>query len=131
MGGKYYAGGVRSPIPVEREKKGYSDAWLHHKGRNKHHSEYWIDLNVNTGNYEPIPMPKRYLAESVLDRIAASYNYNRKNYTRDMPLAYLYRTKDRTPMHKDTYLEMERLLKFYEKEGESALFRLIKKEYRK
>lgn len=36
-------------INAEREEKGYSSAWLHHKGRNKHHYEYWIDYNVNAG----------------------------------------------------------------------------------
>ena len=130
-GGRYYANGVRSPIPNEREAKGYSDAWLHHKGRNRHHSEYWIDMNTKTGLYESVPMPKRYLAESVLDRIAASYNYNRKSYKRSMPLEYFYRTKDRTPMHRQTFWEMEMLLKMYEQEGERHLFRFIRKNYTK
>lgn len=31
-GAKYYQG-IRSPNAAEREKKGYSAAWLHHKGR--------------------------------------------------------------------------------------------------
>jgi hypothetical protein len=110
---------------------GYSLAWLHHKGRNRHHSEYWVDLNTETGKYEPVPMPKRFIAESALDRIAASFNYNRKNYNADMPLEYLYRTKEKTPMHESTFLELEHLLKFYRDNGESALFKLIKKEYRR
>lgn len=42
-GAKYYQGGKRSPNNAEREDRGYSQAWLHHKGRNKHHMEYWID----------------------------------------------------------------------------------------
>ena len=42
VGVKYYAG-TKSPNTVERELKVYSGAWLHHKGRNKHHFEYWID----------------------------------------------------------------------------------------
>ena len=130
-GVRYYAGGVRSPIPNERRDIGYSVAWLHHKGRNRHHSEYWVDLNVETGKYEPVPMPKRFIAESVLDRIAASYNYNRKSYTTDMPLEYLYRTKEKTPMHESTFCELERLLKYYRDNGERALFKLIKKEYRR
>ncbi len=128
-GGKYYAG-TYSPITNERRDKGYSDAWLHHKGRNKHHSEYWIDLNLESQKYEPIPMPKRYLAESVCDRIAASYNYNKKNYNRSMPLEYLYRTKEKTPMHEESFADIERLLKLYEAEGERALFKELKKNYR-
>ena len=42
VGAKYYQG-TRSPNNAEREAIGYSTAWLHHKGRNKHHLEYWID----------------------------------------------------------------------------------------
>ena len=45
VGAKYYQG-TRSPNTAEREKLGYSTAWLHHKGRNKHHYEYWIDYGL-------------------------------------------------------------------------------------
>ena len=53
---KYYQG-TRSPNEREREIYGYSKAWMHHKGRNKHHFEYWVDLNPATRQYEPVPMP--------------------------------------------------------------------------
>ena len=36
-----------SPNNAERADRGYSSAWLHHKGRNKHHLEYWIDYAVS------------------------------------------------------------------------------------
>ena len=42
VGARYFQGD-RSPNDIERREKGYSAAWLHHKGRNKHHLEYWID----------------------------------------------------------------------------------------
>ena len=45
VGCKYYQG-VMSPNNAERMDKGYSSAWLHHKGRNKHHLEYWIDYGL-------------------------------------------------------------------------------------
>ena len=57
-GVRYYQG-TRSPNAAEREEKGYSEAWMHHKGRNRHHFEYWTDLNMKTGRYEPVPMPPR------------------------------------------------------------------------
>ena len=41
---KYYVG-TYSPTISERKDKGYSDIWMHHKGRNKHHFEYWEDLS--------------------------------------------------------------------------------------
>ena len=43
VGVQYYQGD-RSPNTAERAELGYSTAWLHHKGRNKHHYEYWIDM---------------------------------------------------------------------------------------
>ncbi len=48
IGVRYYQGN-RSPNAAEREKYGFSKAWLHHKGRNKHHFEYWIDFSINNG----------------------------------------------------------------------------------
>ena len=69
-GVRYYQG-TRSPNAAEREINGYSMAWMHHKGRNKHHFEYWTDLSLKTRAYAPVEMPARYLAEMVMDRIAA------------------------------------------------------------
>ena len=70
-GVRYYQG-TRSPNAAEREMMGFSRAWLHHKGRNKHHFEYWIDVSKNKeegliGN----KMPLNYVIEMVMDRIAA------------------------------------------------------------
>ena len=42
---KYY-NGIKSPIVYARNENGYSKAWLHHKGRNKHHFEYWYDDQI-------------------------------------------------------------------------------------
>lgn len=44
-GVRFYQGD-RSPNDAERKTKGYSAAWLHHKGRNKHHLEYWVDYSA-------------------------------------------------------------------------------------
>ena len=44
-GVKYYQG-YRSPNDAERRENGVSLAWLHHKGRNRHHFEYWIDYCI-------------------------------------------------------------------------------------
>ena len=69
-GVRYYQG-TRSPNTAEREEKGWSEAWMHHKGRNRHHWEYWTDLDMQTKVYAAVPMPPKYLAEMVADRIAA------------------------------------------------------------
>ena len=129
-GAKYFAGN-HSPITNERKEKGYSLAWMHHKGRNKHHSEYWIDLNKKTGKYEPIKMPNKYVGEMFCDRLAASKNYNRGYFDPSMPLEYLYRTKESTPMHEETFKLLEFLLKMYYEHGEKETFKYIKKNLRK
>ena len=49
VGAKYYQG-TQSPNNAERKDKGYSSAWLHHKGRNKHHYEYWMDYSAHAGD---------------------------------------------------------------------------------
>lgn len=81
---KYY-NGKRSPITVCKEINGYSKAWLHHKGRNKHHTEYWVD--VNAPERTPI-IPYKYVAEMICDKLAASKVYNGKNWTNSSEIKY-------------------------------------------
>lgn len=75
-GVRYYQGD-RSPNAAEKEIMGYSPAWLHHKGRNKHHFEYWTDVSTREDNWRivGVKMPVRYFVEMVMDRIAASRTY--------------------------------------------------------
>ena len=78
VGAKYYQG-TQSPNNAEREEKGYSAAWLHHKGRNKHHYEYWIDYSLKPVKcMAGMKMPLKYVNEMVMDRIAASKVYEGK-----------------------------------------------------
>ena len=67
-GVKYYQGS-RSPNTAEREDKGYSAAWMHHKGRNKHHFEYWTDLRLDTKTYGPVDMGEQVLAIDAVNEI--------------------------------------------------------------
>ena len=76
-GARYYQGN-RSPIDREKEVKGYSLGWLHHKGRNKHHWEYWLD-NAADG-IQPLEMPLNYVIEMYCDRTAASKIYMKDAY---------------------------------------------------
>ena len=91
-GAKYYQGN-RSPQAKEREVLGYSPAWLHHKGRNKHHFEYWTDYADGKKVY--IKMPAKYFAEMICDRVAASKIYMKKNYNDSLPLNYLETRTDK------------------------------------
>ena len=80
VGAKYYQG-TRSPNNAEREDIGYSSAWLHHKGRNKHHYEYWVDYDFNGPHFlSGLDMPRKYIAEMVIDRICACEVYQKEKY---------------------------------------------------
>ena len=83
---RYYQGN-RSPIGVCRRDTGVSYAWLHHKGRNKHHIEYWLDPDCTV---TPM-MPYKFAAECVCDKLAATKIYAGKNYSDDLPLLHWQR----------------------------------------
>ena len=68
--------GKPQPNEAERAAKGYSSAWLHHKGRNRHHLEYWIDYSPVGGHgLAGMEMPVKYVVEMFCDRMAASKTY--------------------------------------------------------
>ena len=122
-----FQGGKKSPNFGEKATKGYSSSWLHHKGRNRHHFEYWIDFTLNPDEgLQGMPMPTRYVLEMFCD-IAASKNYNRKNYDDSFPLAYYEKNKSHYILHKDTKELLERLLHMLADEGEDKTFAYIRK----
>lgn len=129
VGAKYYQGN-RSPNNAEREAKGYSSAWLHHKGRNKHHYEYWIDYSMHSipGGMAPVPMPDRYIMEMVIDRIAASKVYEGERYTDASPLAYYYKGTDHAPLHPYTRKKLLHYLKMLSVKGEKYTFARMKRD---
>ena len=127
-GVKYYQG-TRSPNSREREVIGYSLAWMHHKGRNRHHFEYWNDINIATRQYEPVPMPRKFFVEMVMDRIAACKIYNGKSYTDGDALAYLERSieaNESSTMHPQTKRELMFILTMLRDRGEKETFRFIR-----
>ena len=73
-GAKYFQGD-HSPNDAQRKAFGYSASWLHHKGRNRHHFEYWTDYSLNGDGIAGVEMPKKYIAEMFCDRLAASKVY--------------------------------------------------------
>jgi hypothetical protein len=130
-GVKYYQG-YRSPINQEKEEKGYSLGWLHHKGRNKHHFEYWIDMSAKPDEgLIGIKMPRRYLAEMVIDRVCASKIYKGKNFKAEDPLLYFLGGKKHCLMNERTADELEKILTMYRDKGERYTFRYIKKVFLK
>lgn len=118
--------GTRSPNEAEREQKGYSSAWLHHKGRNRHHFEYWTDYNPKTRRMEGVKMPMRYVIEMFCDRVAASKIYMGENYTDKAPLEYFYKGKPTRTIHPSTSDFLEHLLKMLAEKGEDYTFAYIR-----
>lgn len=132
MVGARYWSGHRSPNDYERVERGFSAAWLHHKGRNRHHAEYWMDV-VGFGDWrvEGKPMPTRYVVEMLCDRIAACKVYQGEAYTQASALEFFLKQQGEynTIMHPATNELLEKLLRIVAEEGESAGLAHIKREY--
>jgi hypothetical protein len=131
-GAKYWQGTL-SPNNKEREVTGVSRAWLHHKGRNKHHFEYWIDYMINedgTVGFGGNPMPKKYIAEMFCDRIAACRVYMGDKYTDASAYDYYMKgtaTRVGPLIHPRTAAELEKMLKVLKDEGEDAAFAYVRR----
>ena len=135
VGIRYWQGN-RSPNNAEREDIGYSSAWLHHKGRNRHHFEYWVDYNLRgelgTGPVIPVKMPGRYVVEMMMDRIAASKVYAGDAYTDDHPLRYFEQGKAvKDFMHPETAALLHKLLSMLAQEGEEKTFAYVRRHLHK
>ena len=135
VGCKYYQG-TMSPNNAERKEKGYSLAWLHHKGRNKHHLEYWIDYDISKepgkehSGMAGMKMPVCYVAEMFVDRISASRNYLGEEYTYHEPLQYFLKSKEKLWfIHPQTKKELEGLLRILDKYGEDKTLWYIRNVY--
>ena len=124
--GAIYYQGTRSPNTAEREEKGYSEAWMHHKGRNRHHYEYWTDMNRQSRNYESVPMPRKYLVEMVMDRRAACIVYQGKYYHPGSELEYFMKSRERLLMHPQTQRELAYILTMLRDEGEKTTFHYLR-----
>ena len=132
VGCKYYQGN-RSPNNAEREATGLSTSWIHHYGRNKHHFEHWVDYGIHCDTIiRGVPMPRKYIAEMVMDRISASRNYHPDTYTDRAPLEYFLASKEKLWfVHKDTNGDLEMLLRMLAEKGEKETLSYIRHIYLK
>ena len=132
VGMKYYQGD-RSPNNAEREDTGMSKSWMHHKGRNKHHCEYWVDYAPGDEHIiNGVPMPRKYIAEMVMDRISASRTYLGDAYDNHKPLEYFLKSKPKLWfVHPQTKKELEGLLRILNDKGEEKALWYIKHVYLK
>lgn len=124
-GVKYYQGD-KSPIEAEKRTIGYSNGWLHHKGRNKHHWEYWIDRVPGNDKMIPLPMPFNYLKESICDRVAACKIYQKEKYRDASAYEYFMKSKDRFNMNEQNAKEFEEYLLLIKEKGLDEAFKIIK-----
>lgn len=135
VGCEYYQG-TMSPNNAERAALGYSSAWLHHKGRNKHHLEYWIDYGIPEKKDGKMihkglcgmKMPLRYAVEMYVDRVAASKNYQKERYTDRSALIYYWNGRQFHVLHEDTKALLELLLFMLAAEGEEQVNHFIRDE---
>ena len=116
--------GNRSPIGACRRATGMSYAWLHHKGRNKHHIEYWIDDECIQN---PI-MPYKYAVECVCDKLAATKTYAKDSYTEDLPLRHWYKYGNKVKGNPRTLAFVEKVFIDIYRMGED---KVLNKEYMK
>ena len=126
--GFHYYQGFRSPIDAEKEEKGYSLGWLHHKGRNKHHYEYWEDNFDNGG--QPIEMPLKYKKEMLCDYLGAGKAYYGKSFTFEKELQW-WNVKKSKPiaMHPNDKAFIDKYMNMLCKcENSKTVFEQIKKE---
>ena len=124
---KYYQGN-RSPIGVCRRETGYSAAWLHHKGRNRHHIEYWLDPECT----EQPMMPYKFAVECVCDKLAATRVYAGKNYSTELPLLHWNRYGCKVAGNPRTMRFIEEIFIDVEKHGEKYVLnkKYMKEKYR-
>ena len=114
----------------ERRDTGISIAWLHHKGPNRHHYEYWIDYHIRpdgTVHYEGNKMPIRFVAEMFCDRLAASKIYLKEKYTDASPFEYYDNAREVMLIHPETAAELEKMLLTLKNEGEEAAFAYVRR----
>lgn len=96
-----YFQGNSSPIDAEKAERGYSYAWQHHKGKNPHHWEYWID-NIGTYKNTPVKIPYKYVVEMVCDWIGAGQTYSKTKWTIKEPWEYYKKVRGERILHPHT-----------------------------
>ena len=123
--GARYWNGHESPQVTERKIYGYSAAWMHHKGRNKHHFEYWTDYVKGVG-LTAIRMPVKYVAEMFCDRVAACKVYQGCKYTDRSALEYFDTSRKKYFINEETAELLRKLLLMLSLKGEDYTCSFIK-----
>ena len=109
-----YFNGKKSPITICKKENGYSKAWLHHKGRNKHHFEYWYDFN--TLDKTPV-IPYKYTVELICDTLAAGMAYQGKSWKTSSQIEYFEKRKDLEYINENIKQVIREVYKQVDEEG--------------
>ena len=125
---KYFQG-TGSPIERQKAKEGYSEAWLHHKGHNKHHWEWWTDF-ANDGTIIANRIPKKYVVEMLCDWIGAGITYSKEAWTRKEPLIYYNKVRAGRHFNPETEAVIVRFLELISDYGLHE-FHVIAKQWLK
>ena len=124
---KYFQGN-RSSIEAEKEKRDYSMAWLHHKGVNKHHWEWWTDFDDN-GRIIANKIPSRYVVEMICDWIGAGKVYGGEKWTQSEPLSYFNKVRRGRYFHPETERLIVYLLEIIRDKGLEEFHRICYQGY--
>ena len=127
---KYFQG-TSSPIDAEKKEKGYSLAYLHHKGHNPHHWEYWID-NIGTYKNTPCKIPYDYVIEMICDWLGAGIVYSKQkvdyNKPYSEPLKYYNKCKKERIFHPETQKLIEYYLNIIATDGINAFCKNVRRK---
>ena len=105
---KYYQGND-SPINACKKANGISYAWLHHRGRNKHHYLYWVD-DFDKGMI-PKQMLFKYALEMICDFLAAGKAYSKDKFTLKSEYEWWEKNHPTYEIHKQTKKFVDMMMK--------------------
>lgn len=117
-----YFQGDSSPILAAKEDKEYSNAWQHHKGRNRHHYEFWQDDFDHGGR--PLRMPFKFALELVCDYLGAGEAYMGRDFSFEKEYEWWLDKKDKPlAMHLQTILFVDEMLRQVVEAGSTSPLR--------
>lgn len=123
-----YFQGNRSPIEAEKEDNGYSFAWLHHKGCNPHHWEFWTDFAEKDGHVIANKIPYTYVVEMMCDWIGAGKVYQKDQWTTDSPMDHFNKMRPGRYFHPDTEMLIISFLECIRDKGLTEFHKMAKCE---
>ena len=126
VGARYYQG-TRSPNAAEKLEKGYSSAWLHHKARNKHHWEYWVEFRDDGTEYY-VKMPINFVKEMLCDWLSAGKTYNPKTWQQDYPLKYFFAHESYYKLNPETKAFAIKVLEMFRDKGEQKTLKWLREQ---